>query len=137
MTLSPYLVQPYDCNKRFTIRALKKLERAANIPLLSDQAVEQKLREIKTCVGFKVQTHHDASTSSFLQYMHSWLSSTQCATEPTWSSLLDALRSVNLMEQAKQIEDCLKTARVVVEPKTKEGTMYYTNTLLSALVLSC
>ena len=121
------LVQPYDRKKQFTT-TLKKLERAANIPLLTVEAVKQKLPVIKTYVGFKLRTYQDASTSSFLQYMYSWLSayeSKRCTTEPTWSNFLDALRCVKLAELAEQIDSCLKTAPAIVEAKPKEGTSQF------------
>lgn len=116
-------MQPYDCNKLFTVNALKKLERVMNIPLFTVQALEQKLPIMKTYAGFKLQTH-DTSTSPFLQYIYSWLSayeSNQCATEPTWNNFLDALRCVKLTDLAKQIEDCLKTAPAIVEAKVRKG----------------
>ena len=120
------LVQPYDCNKHSTTTALKRLERVANIPVMSDQTLKQKLSEIKTYAGFNVRDYYDKSTSPFLQYMHSGLSMDKdkpCITEPTWSKFLDALRYVSLTEIATQIEDCLKTAPgpAIVHAEDKEG----------------
>ena len=125
-----HIVQPYDCNKHFTLTALKRLERVANVPVLSDRNLKEKLPKIKTYAGFSIQNNCGIiiSTSTFLQYMHSWLSAYEdkkCtkATEPTWSNLLDALRFVDLTELATDIEDCLKKAPdpVISQTEDKEG----------------
>ena len=102
----------------------QRLERVANIPVLSDHTLKQKLPEIKTYAGFSIQNYH-ISSSSFLQYMHSWLSAyedNKCATEPTWSKLLDALKYVDLTELATDIEDCLKApGSDITQAEDKEG----------------
>ena len=60
--------------------------------------------------------------------MYSWLSAyeeSKCATEPTWSKLLSALRleSVDLTELATDIESCLKKApgSAISQAEEKEG----------------
>ena len=98
----------------------------ANIPVLSDEILKQKLSGIKTYAGFNVRDFYDKSNSPFLQYMHSWLSTYKdkpCVTEPTWSKFLDALRYVSLTEIARQIEDFLKTAPgpAIVHAEDREG----------------
>ena len=117
-------MQPYDCNEHFTVSALKRLEWVANIPVLTDHAVEQKLSQLKSYAGFKVQSHYNPANSSFLQYMYSWLEgykNKQCSVEPTWSKFLEALKLIDLTRWAERIEAYLKTAPVVVQAKPKEG----------------
>ena len=109
----------------------------ANIPVLSDQILQQKLPEIKIYVGFSLRNHYDKSNSHFLQYMYSWLSAhkdKQCAAEPTWRKFLDALKHIDLTEMALQIEECLKRAPVIVQAENKEGKCI---TLHAQMLKSC
>ena len=121
--ISTHSVAPYDCNEHFTIRAIKKLERAANIPVLTE--LESKLDKIRSYGGFEIVNHSDSSL--VVQYLNSWLSAymykenKECITEPTWTNLLEALKQVKLDKLEKQIADCLKTAPEVRQPETSEG----------------
>ena len=116
---------PYDCNEHFPIRAIKKLERVANIPVLTE--LESKLEKIRSYGGFDVVHHSDSSL--VVQYLHSWLSAykenKECINEPTWTNLLDALKQVKLDKLKKRIEDCLKTAPEVRQPEISEGEIDY------------
>lgn len=119
-----FIVYPYNPNGHFTIKAIKKLERAANIPVLTNEDLKSKLSAIKTYCGFKLQRHLDEYQSPVLKYMSSWLVEYQCNTsiaEPTWSKLLEALKCVELSELERKVRECLESARKVEHCKLKEG----------------
>ena len=105
--------------------ALKRLERVAKISIFSNKDVTRKLPGIKTYAGFKLSSCSESS--QFAAYMHSWLHAYKNeqanVVEPTWSNLLNALRSrdIGLTSMADQIEELLKTAPVVVPPKASRG----------------
>lgn len=117
-------MSPYNPNDHFTIKAIKKLERAANIPVLTDEDLISKLGAIKTYCGFKLHCCLDECRSVVVRYMHSWLVEYRCNTsiaEPTWSKFLEALKCVELFELETQVRECLESAPKVEHCKPKEG----------------
>ena len=126
------LAMNYDPNSRCTLRVIKRLERVANIPVLSDSNLMDKLSRIRTFAGFKLDYNNiiDDSDSSIpvIQYMSSWLrayKNKECEVEPTWSKFLEALRDVGLTNLAERIEKCLESAPEVEQTVAKEGKPIY------------
>ena len=116
----------YDGNQHLTLQAFKKLQRGANIPVLTGHDLsESKLEEIMNYLEF--QLHHGyGDVSPAVLYIDSWIcacKSNECNTEPTWNNLFDALKHVKLDQLKIDIENCLLETHAVstTQPDKKAG----------------
>ena len=117
----------YNVNSRLTLEAFKKLERGANIPVLTGHFLtESKLENIMEYLEFPLCHSRYRNAPLAVQCIESWISqykAKECKIEPTWCNLFDALKHVKLDPLEKDIEECLRTKTVhVAQTEVNKGT---------------
>ena len=115
----------YDGNKHLTLEAFKKLERGADIPVLTGHDLTgSKLEGIMEYLEFALVHSQYRNAPLAIQYIESWIyqnKGKKCNTDPTWSNLFAALKHVQLDQLVKDIEKCLMETLEITQPEIKKG----------------
>lgn len=129
-----FAVEAFDPEDRLRVRAIIKLEREADIPVLKELKVP-KLRALRKKANFCLlsqqdfERDYDYKTSQTVKYFISWLKdqNPKC-TPPTWKNLLTILKDIELSALAVTIEGYFKQTAlpgmpgVVETPKSDKDT---------------
>ena len=113
-----YTVNPYNSEKRISPSALLKLELYANIPILSQLCVQQKLGVLKESAGFSQSqmpiplANLYYNISPVIGCIRSWVDDKNPSFQPTWKSFIQILQEpeLNLGKTAGQIESYLQVS---------------------------
>ncbi len=107
------LVSPYDPDGKFSRCSLSKLEEGAGIKIIAP--LSRVHISLMSAIKVNVKFDHNFSDESKVEKVISQWTSGQCSREcpPTWKSLMDVLKKLELTNLGQQIEDHLNGKIIV------------------------
>ena len=134
---------PYNPEKRISPNALLKLELYANIPVLTQLCVQQKLSPLKKRAGFSQSQMPNPLASLYynispaVNCIRSWVDDKSPSLQPTWKILIQVLREpeLNLGTIAGQIESYLQISEQETELSGELQQVAYYYVLLMVLII--